>query len=135
MPPPGLHVSICRYAARRQRDPGTFSRYLNGTRLPPWQVITDLFADLPEHRGTAVTTEAIEFVRELYGSAVDAASSPDTRWNSSNSNWPPPTMSPGVPASAVMSWATRCWTGRSVSPICPRPGAGGVRKADGNAAP
>lgn len=72
----GLHVSIRRYAARRQRDPGTFSRYLNGTRLPPWQVITDLFADLAEHRGTAVTTEAIEFVRELYGSAVDAASSP-----------------------------------------------------------
>ncbi|WP_062650613.1 response regulator [Streptomyces maremycinicus] len=72
----GMHVSIRRYAARRQRDPGTFSRYLNGTRLPPWQVITDLFADLAEHRGTAVTTEAIEFVRELYGSAVDAASSP-----------------------------------------------------------
>ncbi|MFD3442778.1 response regulator [Streptomyces sp. NPDC058685] len=72
----GLQVSVRRYAARRQRDPGTFSRYLNGTRLPPWQVITDLFADLAEHRGTAVTTEAIEFVRGLYGSAVDAASSP-----------------------------------------------------------
>lgn len=72
----GMQVSVRRYAARRQRDPGTFSRYLNGTRLPPWQVITDLFADLAEHRGTAVTIEAIEFVRELYGSAVDAASSP-----------------------------------------------------------
>lgn len=72
----GLHVSVRRYAARRQRDPGTFSRYLNGTRLPPWQVISDLFADVAEHRGTAVTTEAIEFVRGLYGSAVDASSSP-----------------------------------------------------------
>ncbi|MFJ3637554.1 two-component system response regulator [Streptomyces sp. NPDC090112] len=72
----GLRVSVRRYAARRQRDPGTFSRYLNGTRLPPWQVINDLFADVAEHRGTAVTTEAIEFVRGLYGSAVDAASSP-----------------------------------------------------------
>lgn len=72
----GLQVSVRRYAARRQRDPGTFSRYLNGTRLPPWQVITDLFADVAEHRGTAVTTEAIEFVRGLYGSAVDASSSP-----------------------------------------------------------
>ncbi|MFD4605984.1 hypothetical protein ACFWPQ_49270 [Streptomyces sp. NPDC058464] len=39
-------------------------------------MITDLFADLAEHRGTTVTTEAIEFVRELYGSAVDAVSSP-----------------------------------------------------------
>ncbi|ARZ72179.1 response regulator [Streptomyces sp. HU2014] len=72
----GMEVSVRRYAARRRRDPGTFSRYLNGTRLPPWQVIMDLFADLAEHRGTAVTTEAIEFVRELYGSAVDAGSSP-----------------------------------------------------------
>ncbi|MEU0751389.1 helix-turn-helix transcriptional regulator, partial [Streptomyces albogriseolus] len=71
-----LHLSIRRYAARRRLDPGTVSRYLNGTRLPPWQVISDLFADVAEHRGTAVTTEAIELVRGLYGSAVDAASSP-----------------------------------------------------------
>ncbi|MEV5379319.1 response regulator [Streptomyces nondiastaticus] len=72
----GMEVSVRRYAARRRRDPGTFSRYLNGTRLPPWQVVMDLFADLAEHRGTAVTPEAIEFVRGLYGSAVDAGSSP-----------------------------------------------------------
>ncbi|MFB7290563.1 hypothetical protein [Actinacidiphila glaucinigra] len=39
-------------------------------------MISDLFADVAEHRGTAVTIEAIEFVRGLYGSAVDAASSP-----------------------------------------------------------
>ncbi|MCF3106556.1 response regulator [Streptomyces roseoverticillatus] len=72
----GMEVSVRRYAARRRRDPGTFSRYLNGTRLPPWQVVMDLLADLAEHRGTAVTTETIEFVRGLYGSAVDAGSSP-----------------------------------------------------------
>ncbi|MEU9337039.1 response regulator [Streptomyces sp. NPDC048290] len=72
----GLKVSVRRYAARRCLDPGTVSRYLNGTRLPPWQVISDLFADVAEHRGTAVTTEAIELVRGLYRSAVDAASSP-----------------------------------------------------------
>ncbi|MFJ2847292.1 PleD family two-component system response regulator [Streptomyces griseofuscus] len=71
-----LHVSVRRYAARRGLDPGTVSRYLNGTRLPPWGVINDLFTDVAEHRGTAVTTEAIELVRGLYGSAVDAASSP-----------------------------------------------------------
>ncbi|MEU3480862.1 response regulator [Streptomyces sp. NPDC033753] len=73
----GMELSVRRYAARRQRDPGTFSRYLNGTRLPPWQVINELFADLGEHRGTVVTPEAIEFVRGLYGSAVDAGSSPN----------------------------------------------------------
>ncbi|NDK24033.1 response regulator [Streptomyces sp. TR1341] len=39
-------------------------------------MISDLFTDVAEHRGTAVTTEAIELVRGLYGSAVDAASSP-----------------------------------------------------------
>ncbi|MEV8456931.1 response regulator [Streptomyces sp. NPDC052095] len=72
----GLDVSVRRYAARHQRDPGTFSRYLNGTRLPPWQVITDLFTDLAEHRGHGMTTEAIEFVRGLYGEAVDAGASP-----------------------------------------------------------
>ncbi|MFJ6101846.1 response regulator [Streptomyces sp. NPDC092359] len=70
----GLNVSVRRYAARRCLDPGAVSRYLNGTRLPPWQVISDLFADVAEHRGTAVTTEAIELVRGLYRSAVDASS-------------------------------------------------------------
>ncbi|MFE7617286.1 response regulator [Streptomyces sp. NPDC057496] len=72
----GLDVSVRRYAARRQRDPGTFSRYMNGTRLPPWGVITDLFTDLAEHRGAAVTTDAIEFVRGLYRAASDAGASP-----------------------------------------------------------
>ncbi|MEU0401616.1 response regulator [Streptomyces sp. NPDC006197] len=72
----GLHVSVRRYAARRRLDPGAVSRYLNGTRLPPWQVISDLLADVAELRGTAVTTEAIEFLRGLYGAAVDAVSSP-----------------------------------------------------------
>ncbi|MFG2094675.1 response regulator [Streptomyces sp. NPDC048612] len=72
----GLEVSVRRYAARRRRDPGTLSRYLNGTRLPPWRVVTDLLADLAEHRGTAVTSDAVELVRELYRSAVDASSMP-----------------------------------------------------------
>ncbi|MFE7503582.1 response regulator [Streptomyces sp. NPDC057521] len=73
----GLEVSVRRYAARRQRDPGSYSRYLNGTRLPPWPVITEMLADLAEHRGTAVTTTTIEFLRELYGCAIDAGSSPN----------------------------------------------------------
>ncbi|MGW3269073.1 response regulator [Streptomyces sp. NPDC001056] len=71
-----LQVSVRRYAARRRLDPGTVSRYLNGTRLPPWHVVNDLFTDVAEHHGTAVTAEAIELVRKLYGSAVHAASSP-----------------------------------------------------------
>ncbi|WP_405483243.1 response regulator [Streptomyces anulatus] len=72
----GLGVSVRRYAARRQRDPGTFSRYLNGTRMPPWSAIMDMLTDLAEHRGTTVTPETIEYVRGLYESAFDANSSP-----------------------------------------------------------
>ncbi|MFI5756416.1 PleD family two-component system response regulator [Streptomyces sp. NPDC051569] len=72
----GLEVSVRRYAARRRRDPGTLSRYLSGTRIPPWEVVMDLLTDLAEHRGTAATPEAIELVRELHNAAVQTSASP-----------------------------------------------------------
>ncbi|MFI1867230.1 response regulator [Streptomyces jumonjinensis] len=72
----GLDVSVRRYAARRIRDPGTFSRYLSGTRVPPWEVVMDLFTDLAEHRGTAATPEAIELLRGLHRAAVATGASP-----------------------------------------------------------
>ncbi|GAA3847459.1 response regulator [Streptomyces phyllanthi] len=72
----GLKVSVRRYAARRVRDAGTFSRYLNGTRIPPWEVVTDLFTDVAEHRGVAATPEAIELVRRLHRAAVETSASP-----------------------------------------------------------
>lgn len=72
----GLGISVRRYAARRQRDPGSFSRYLNGTRIPPWEVVSDLFTDLAEHCGRPTTPSAIEHVRQLYRDAVEAGSSP-----------------------------------------------------------
>ncbi|MYR55553.1 response regulator [Streptomyces sp. SID625] len=72
----GLGVSVRRYAARRIRDAGTFSRYLSGTRVPPWEVVTDLLTDVAEHRGTAATPEAIELVRRLYQAAVETTTSP-----------------------------------------------------------
>ncbi|GAA2333380.1 response regulator [Streptomyces kunmingensis] len=71
----GLEISVRRYAARRRLDPGTLSRYLNGTRMPSWKVVRELLADLGEHRGTAVTPEAIELVREMYRAAAEAGSS------------------------------------------------------------
>ncbi|MEU3599188.1 response regulator [Streptomyces sp. NPDC006798] len=70
-----LGVSVRRYAARRLRDPGTLSRYLNGTRVPPWEVVMDLFTDLAEHRGTAVTPQTVELVRRLHREAL-ATSAP-----------------------------------------------------------
>ncbi|GHJ40969.1 PleD family two-component system response regulator [Streptomyces sp. TS71-3] len=72
----GLEVSVRRYAARRVRDAGTFSRYLSGTRLPPREVVTDLFTDVAEHRGMAATPDAIELVRRLHQAAVESSAPP-----------------------------------------------------------
>ncbi|GAB1333458.1 hypothetical protein ACE1SV_00480 [Streptomyces sp. E-15] len=72
----GLEVSVRRYAARRVRDAGTFSRYLSGTRVPPWEVVMDLFTDVAEHRGMAATPDAIELVRHLHRTAVETSASP-----------------------------------------------------------
>ncbi|MGW2748681.1 response regulator [Streptomyces sp. NPDC001450] len=72
----GLEVSVRRYAARRVRDAGTFSRYLSGTRVPPWEVVMDLFTDVAEHRGMAATPDAIELVRRLHRAAVESSTSP-----------------------------------------------------------
>ncbi|MFI5801941.1 response regulator [Streptomyces sp. NPDC051561] len=72
----GLDVSVRRYASRRFRDAGTLSRYLGGTRVPPWEVVMDLFTDLAEHCGTPPTPEAIEWVRRLHRAAVETSSSP-----------------------------------------------------------
>ncbi|MBD0421615.1 response regulator [Streptomyces sp. TRM S81-3] len=71
-----LEVSVRRYAARRVRDAGTFSRYLNGSRVPPWEVVMDLFTDVAEHRGMAATPDTIELVRRLHRAAVETSSSP-----------------------------------------------------------
>ncbi|MEU4970054.1 response regulator [Streptomyces smyrnaeus] len=72
----GLAVSVRRYAARRARDAGTFSRYLNGTRVPPWEVINDLFTDLAAHRGAPPRPETMELLRTLHHRAVRATPSP-----------------------------------------------------------
>ncbi|KUN09220.1 regulator [Streptomyces yokosukanensis] len=72
----GLEVSVRRYAARRVRDAGTFSRYLSGTRVPPWEAVMDLFTDVAEHRGMAATPDAIELVRRLHRAAVETSTSP-----------------------------------------------------------
>ncbi|MGX2993326.1 response regulator [Streptomyces sp. JNUCC 64] len=72
----GLDVSVRRYAARRRRDPGTFSRYLSGSRVPPWEVVVDLLTDLAEHRGTPATPRAVALLRDLHRAAVATGASP-----------------------------------------------------------
>ncbi|WP_031522904.1 response regulator [Streptomyces sp. NRRL F-5123] len=69
----GLGVSVRRYAARRYRDAGTVSRYLGGTRVPPWEFVLDLFADLAADHGAAATPPALDHVRDLHRRALQAA--------------------------------------------------------------
>lgn len=68
----GLEVSVRRYAARRYRDAGTVSRYLSGTRVPPWEFVVDLFADLATEQDAVPTPLALDHVRELHRRAVQA---------------------------------------------------------------
>jgi CheY-like chemotaxis protein len=72
----GLRVSVRRYAARRYRDAGTVSRYLGGTRVPPWEFVVDLFADLATDHGAAATPLTLDHVRELHRRAVQAGVAP-----------------------------------------------------------
>ena len=59
--------TLRRYAARRNRDVGSVSRYFNGTRRPPWEFVIDLVTDLTEHRGAgAPTVETLEHLRKLH---------------------------------------------------------------------
>ncbi|WP_225823198.1 chromosomal replication initiator protein DnaA [Streptomyces naphthomycinicus] len=66
----GLGVSVRRYAARRHRDPGSLSRFLNGTRIPPWEFVQDLIRDVAEQQGRAPTPDAIELMRRLHRTAL-----------------------------------------------------------------
>ncbi|GAA3153132.1 hypothetical protein GCM10010521_46240 [Streptomyces rameus] len=66
----GLGISVRRYAARRHRDPGSLSRFLNGTRIPPWEFVHDLIRDVAEEQGRAPTPEAIELLRRLHRTAL-----------------------------------------------------------------
>ncbi|MFF4387150.1 hypothetical protein ACFY0G_10250 [Streptomyces sp. NPDC001552] len=66
----GLEISVRRYAARRSRDAGAVSRYLNGSRLAPWEFILELARDVASHRGESVKAEALEFLRVQHRAAV-----------------------------------------------------------------
>lgn len=61
-----LDVSVRAYAGRRHMDPGTVSRYLNGSRRTPWSFVSTLLADVAEHCGRPVTADAIAALRRLH---------------------------------------------------------------------
>lgn len=66
-----LGVGVRRYAARRHVDASTLTRYLKGDRLPAWDFVATLIADLREE-GVALTPEAEQRVRELHREALQS---------------------------------------------------------------
>lgn len=65
-----LGISMRRYAARCYTDPGTFSRYLAGTRVPPWNFIVNLLAHVAEEREGQTSNETVALLRQLYARAA-----------------------------------------------------------------
>jgi S1-C subfamily serine protease len=72
----GLGVGVRRYASRIHLDGGTVSRYLNGTRTPPWQFVEDLFRHLAEKLQAAPTACTMEHLRKLHDAVLDVSNSP-----------------------------------------------------------
>lgn len=65
-----LEISVRQYANRCPCDPGTVSRYLNGTRIPPWPFIDGLLQHVAEHRGEPATEETLAHLGRLYRRVV-----------------------------------------------------------------
>jgi class 3 adenylate cyclase len=72
----GLEISVRRYAARRSRDAGAISRYLNGSRLPPWEFILDLARDVAAYRGESIKEETLQLLRDQHRAAAESQVSP-----------------------------------------------------------
>jgi transcriptional regulator with XRE-family HTH domain len=68
-----LNVSVRRYATRCNYDPATVSRYLNGRRVPPWSFIQGLLTEVAEYRGAPIQHAALEVIRKLHRSALQAS--------------------------------------------------------------
>ncbi|MFF3645266.1 FxSxx-COOH system tetratricopeptide repeat protein [Streptomyces sp. NPDC002564] len=66
----GLRVSVRRYAVRTHHDPGTVSRYLNGTAVAPAEFIERLLTDAADAMRRPVSVEVTERVTALQRSAL-----------------------------------------------------------------
>ncbi|NUH36475.1 tetratricopeptide repeat protein [Streptomyces samsunensis] len=66
-----LGISVRRYAVRRYLNPSTVTRYLNGERIPPWDFVAGVIADVQEAHAP-LTPEAKETLRVLHRDAVKA---------------------------------------------------------------
>jgi chemotaxis protein histidine kinase CheA len=68
-----LGISMRRYAARCYTDPGTLSRFLKGTRIPPWSFIVTLLAHVAEEREAQTSDETVALLRQLYVRAAGSS--------------------------------------------------------------
>lgn len=66
----GLGLSVRRYAARTHRNPGAVSRYLNGTRVPPWDFVTELLAEITKKMAAPLRPEVIQHVKTAHRHAL-----------------------------------------------------------------
>lgn len=70
----GLRISVRRYAVRIHHDPGTVSRYLNGTAVAPAEFVERLFTDAAEALRRPVSVEVADRVTALQRAALKATS-------------------------------------------------------------
>ncbi|WP_053697009.1 FxSxx-COOH system tetratricopeptide repeat protein [Streptomyces sp. NRRL F-5755] len=68
----GLRLSVRRYALRRHHDPGTVSRYLNGTAVAPAEFVERLLEDAAQALGRPVSAEVTARVTALQREALRA---------------------------------------------------------------
>ncbi|KAB1987474.1 coiled-coil domain-containing protein [Streptomyces triticiradicis] len=64
-----LGITVRRYAARRYLNASTVTRYLNGDRVPPWDFVAGVIADVQEAQ-CPLTPEAEEALRDLHRQAL-----------------------------------------------------------------
>jgi hypothetical protein len=64
-----LGVSVRRYAVRRHHDAGTVTRYLSGDRVPQWDFVAGLIADVHE-ASAPLTPQAEAALRETHRAAL-----------------------------------------------------------------
>ncbi|MFJ2596206.1 helix-turn-helix domain-containing protein [Streptomyces erythrochromogenes] len=65
-----LGLSVRRYASRTHRNAGAVSRYLNGTRVPPWDFVTELFIEVAKQKKAPLKQEAMELIKESHRNAL-----------------------------------------------------------------
>ncbi|WP_371524781.1 FxSxx-COOH system tetratricopeptide repeat protein [Streptomyces sp. NBC_01283] len=70
----GLRISVRRYAVRAHYDPGTVSRYLNGTAVAPAEFIDRLLTDAAEALRRPVSVQVTDRVTVLQRTALKATS-------------------------------------------------------------